>query len=46
MAACVRKVYNNDKKIIKQLGWRPLDFEALGFSLPSLNVIPALTTMY
>jgi len=31
-AACVRKVYDSAKNII-QLGWKPLDIEALGFSL-------------
>jgi hypothetical protein len=38
MAACVRKVYDSAKNII-QLGWKPLDIEALGFSLPCLWVI-------
>jgi len=36
MAACVRKVYDNDKKILCTLPRGPLDVEALGFSLPSL----------
>ena len=37
MAACVRKVYDSAKNSI-QLGWKPLDIEALGFSLPCLWV--------
>ena len=43
MAACVRKVYDidNDKNIV-HLGQRPLDVEALGFSLSSLWGSPAL----
>jgi hypothetical protein len=42
MTACVRKVYGNDK-ILYTLARGPLDLEALGFSLPSLQVNPALS---
>jgi hypothetical protein len=35
MAACVRKIYDN-VKILYTLAGGPLDFEPLGFSLPSL----------
>jgi hypothetical protein len=36
MTTCVKKVYDNNKKILYTLARGPLGVEALGFSLPSI----------